>query len=174
MPLFSTNLHLNTGSYMKTTILAAGPTKDALYSKGIELYINRLNHYAPVEFIETPAAKMKGSKPQPEQVAMADYEHFTKHLDQADFIALLDEKGREYTSKSFAGWLQKRQNSGLRQLVLVIGGPYGFAEELRQRAHTSISLSQMTLTHQMVRLLAVEQLYRAHTILRGESYHHDQ
>lgn len=159
---------------MKTTIIAAGPTKDLLYIEGVQRYLGRLKHYAPVDFIETPAARMKGSKPQPELVSQADYEQFKKHLDQADFIVLLDEKGREFSSLGFASWLQKRQNSGLRHLALVIGGPYGFAPELRARANASISLSQMTLTHQMVRLLAVEQLYRAHTILRGESYHHDQ
>lgn len=159
---------------MKTTIIAAGPTKDALYIEGVNLYLNRLKHYAPVEFFETPAPKFKSSKVQPEQVYMSEYAYFKRHLDQADFIALLDEKGREFTSKSFASWLQTRQNSGLKNLVILIGGPFGFAPELRERAHASISLSQMTLTHQMVRLLAVEQIYRAHTILRGESYHHDQ
>ena len=94
-------------------------------------------------------------------------------LQSSDRLVLLDERGKELTSRAFAGYMEKAMASGLRRLVFLIGGPYGFSEEVYGRADDQVSLSKMTFSHQMVRLFAVEQLYRAQTILRGEPYHHD-
>lgn len=93
-------------------------------------------------------------------------------LQPSDYVVLLDERGREHTSEEFARWIEKRLGSGRKRLILVIGGPYGFSEEVYERADELLSLSRMTFTHEMVRLFAVEQLYRSFTILRGEPYHH--
>lgn len=160
---------------MKTTLIAVGGTHDRLYKEAIEHYAKRLQHYAPFSYIETNPLKVKGSKPTPEKVVGEEYRKLIEPLiTNVDFLVLFDEKGKTFTSKQFASWIEKRQISGLRHLAFIIGGPYGFAPELKERANALISLSAMTLTHQMVRLLASEQIYRAHTILRGEPYHHDQ
>jgi 23S rRNA (pseudouridine1915-N3)-methyltransferase len=160
---------------MKTSLIAVGNTHDRLYKEAVDQYASRLKHYTPFEYIETQPLKIKGSKPTPEKVAQEEYRKLIQPLiEGVDFLVLFDEKGKNLTSKQFATWIEKRQVSGLRHLAFIIGGPYGFAPDLKERANALISLSAMTLTHQMVRLLAAEQIYRAHTILRGEPYHHDQ
>ena len=107
------------------------------------------------------------------QQRTAEGEAILRQLTDGDYVALLDERGTEYRSVEFAAWLQKRMNSGMKRLVLVIGGPYGFSEAVYARADTRLSLSKMTFSHQIVRALFAEQLYRAFTILNNEPYHHE-
>jgi 23S rRNA (pseudouridine1915-N3)-methyltransferase len=157
---------------MKITLLTIGKTEEDFLKKGIEQYVKRLKHYIPFEINDIPALK-KTAGMTPETVRQKEAELFVKHLEKADCIILLDERGTEYSSKGFADFLQKRMNTGIREMVFIVGGAWGFAEALHQKADFKISLSKMTFSHQMVRLFFVEQLYRGFTILKGESYHND-
>lgn len=156
---------------MKITLLAIGKTDSKQLHDLIEDYKKRLGHYVrfSLEIIPDPKQTKNLSETLQKQ---AEGEEILKRLITADQVILLDEKGKMNTSEQFAGFLQKKMNSGLKRLVFVIGGPYGFSEEIYARANGKISLSAMTFSHQMVRLFFVEQLYRAFTILRNEPYHH--
>lgn len=138
-------------------------------NEGIQLYHKRVQHYLPVKYDE-----LKDIKTQPtiETQRKAENNLLLKHIEPTDYMVLLDEKGTEFTSVKFAEWMQQLINKNPRAIVFVIGGAYGFEEELRQRANAIISLSKFTFTHEMARLLLMEQLYRSMTILRNESYHH--
>ena len=107
------------------------------------------------------------------RAGIAEYEKRLGQLEAADYVILLDEKGNEYTSKAFADFLAQKMLTSMKRLVFIIGGPYGFSEEVYKRANMKISLSKMTFSHQMVRMIFTEQLYRAMTILKGEPYHHE-
>lgn len=157
---------------MKVVILAVGRTQTAYINEGITRYLDRLRHYLPVELQVIP--DLKQTKTLTEAVQkQKEGELILAALQPGDFVTLLDERGRELTSREFAAQIEERMNRGLRRLVFVIGGPYGFSEAVYGRADSKLSLSRMTMTHEMVRLLFVEQVYRAMTILRGEPYHHD-
>ena len=134
-------------------------------------YYNRLKHYARVEFHVIPDLKNRKALNEQQQRS-AEGQLILKQLAKGDHVILLDEKGRSLSSVDFAKFLQKKMNSGFKQVVFVIGGPYGFSKEVYDRSNETISLSKMTFSHQMVRVFFVEQLYRAFTIIRGESYHH--
>jgi len=160
-----------TAEGMKITLLLSGKTEDEYLTKGITKYTGRLVHYIPFEIIVVPS--LKNSKNLAiEQQKQKESEAFIKSIPAAGYVVLLDEHGKEFTSVAFSEFLQKQINSGVRNLYFIIGGPYGFSNEILQRADQLLSLSQMTFSHQMVRLLFVEQLYRAFTILKNESYHH--
>ena len=135
---------------------------------GIDEYTGRLKHYCDFEMVVIPA--LKGS---PEDVKEREGEQILKQLAKADAVVLLDEHGKEYTSVGFSEMLQKQMNAGTRVLAFVIGGAYGFSKEVYAAATQKMSLSQLTFNHQMVRLFFLEQLYRAHTILRHEKYHNE-
>ena len=137
----------------------------------MEDYTKRLGFYISFELEVIPDIKNAKSLSETQQKKM-EGEEILKRTSSADVLILLDEKGKTYTSEGFSEFLQKKMNSGLKNLVFVIGGPYGFSEEIYQRANGKISLSSMTFSHQMVRLFFIEQLYRAFTILRNEPYHH--
>lgn len=156
---------------MKITVLSIGKTDDSRLRELISMYQDRLKHYGPFEWIELPDIKNVKNLSEAQQKT-AEGQLVLKQLNPADQLLLLDEKGKTYDSVEFSGLLQKKMNSGLKQLVLLVGGPYGFSPEIYQRAQGKISLSKLTFSHQMVRLFLVEQLYRAHTILRNEPYHH--
>ena len=156
---------------MKTELILVGKTADKLYTHGIEDYKQRLTHYMPFGITVIPALKNTKSLSE-EQQKTAEGELILRSLQPSDTVVLLDEHGIERTSIETAAWLEKKQQSA-RRLVFVIGGPYGFSNEVYQRADELISLSRMTFSHQMVRLVFVEQLYRACTIIKGESYHHE-
>ena len=158
---------------MKIVLLAIGKTTESWLSSGIAVYDQRLQRYGNFEYIETEDVKRKGARQDPRLLCEAEAEKVLKLLQPGDHLVLLDEGGREYTSIGLAQWIEKRAVSGLKRLVLVIGGPYGFEEQLKNRAHEKLSLSRLTFSHQMVRLFAIEQIYRAHTILKGEPYHHE-
>jgi 23S rRNA (pseudouridine1915-N3)-methyltransferase len=156
---------------MKIKLLVAGRTEESYLKTGIEEYLRRINFYLPFEIHEIPAPKRGGVMSQ-EQVKTIECQSFEKYLQQGDYIVLLDEKGKEMTSTDFAGFLNRVFNQHIRSLVFIVGGAYGFDEKFKSRVSFKLSLSQMTFNHQMVRLFFTEQLYRALTILKGESYHH--
>ena len=156
---------------MKVTLLVVGKTTDARLQSLIEDYCQWLEHYVSFEFAVVPDIKNAKSLSEA-QLKTAEGMEILRRLSPATDVALLDEHGKEFRSVDFAQWMQKKMASG-KDLTLVIGGPYGFSEDVYARANGSVSLSQMTFNHQMVRLLAIEQLYRAMTILRGEPYHHE-
>jgi 23S rRNA (pseudouridine1915-N3)-methyltransferase len=156
---------------MKITFLTVGKTEDAYLKDGIEKYVKRLKHYTRLEIIELP--ELKNTKAlTPEQQKTKEAEMILKKIGVTDHVILLDENGMELTSKQFAGYLNKKAVSSGVNLVFVVGGPYGFDEQVYQRGNDKLSLSRMTFSHQMVRLFFTEQLYRAFTIIKGEPYHH--
>lgn len=139
---------------------------------GIDEYVGRLKHYCDFELVTIPALKGMGKAPA-EEVKEREGEQILKQLAKADAVVLLDEHGKEYTSVGFAEMLQAHMNRGTRTLAFVIGGAYGFSPSVHAAATQKMSLSQLTFNHQMVRLFFLEQLYRAHTILRHEKYHNE-
>ena len=156
---------------MKITLLVVGKTTDSHIEVLIQEYQKRLTHYLPFTLQIIP--ELKNTKAlTSEQQKQAEGELILRTITPATDLILLDEHGKEYRSIEFADYVQKRMSSG-RDVVFVVGGPYGFSEAVYQRANGKISLSKMTFSHQMVRLFFVEQIYRAMTILRGEPYHHE-
>ena len=156
---------------MRITLVVVGKTADARIQSLIEDYRQRLTHYVPFEFVVVPDIKNAKSLSE-EQLKNAEGEAILRCLTPAMEVVLLDEHGREFRSIEYADWLQKKMGSG-RDLTLIIGGAYGFSKAVYERADGKISLSQMTFSHQMIRIMAIEQIYRAMTILRGEPYHHE-
>ncbi|WP_278869781.1 MULTISPECIES: 23S rRNA (pseudouridine(1915)-N(3))-methyltransferase RlmH [Prevotellaceae] len=156
---------------MKTELIMVGKTVDKLYTKGIGDYQERIGHYMPFNITVIPALKNTKSLSEDQQ-KQAEGELILRLIQPSDTVVLLDEHGAERTSMEMATWLTRKQQTA-RRLVFIIGGPYGFSADVYGRADEKISLSRMTFSHQMVRLIFVEQLYRACTIIRGESYHHE-
>ncbi len=156
---------------MKIKVLAIARTEEAYLREGIELYLNRIKHYLPFEYVEVSDKKI-AKKITAEQQKQREAEIILPMLGSADELYLFDEGGREFDSVGFSDFLQKKMNAGTKTLVLLIGGPYGFSDLLYDRAIGKLSLSRMTFSHQMVRLFALEQVYRALTIIKGEPYHH--
>ena len=157
---------------MKIILHAVGKTNDPHFLAGIDEYARRIRHYLPFDIETVPELKnTKSLSEQQQKEKEADL--LLKAFQSTDRIVLLDEKGREFRSTEFAGWLEKQAGSGCKRLVFVVGGPYGFSPRVYERAHEKISLSRMTFSHQMIRLIFTEQIYRAMTILQGEPYHHE-
>ena len=156
---------------MKVNLLVVGKTVNKELEHMIADYCQRLKHYISFELITLPDLKNTKGLTE-EQIKQAEGELILAKLGPSADVVLLDEHGQEYRSVELAQWMQKKQNAG-RDLWLVIGGPYGFSEAVYGRANGQLSLSKLTFSHQMIRLLVVEQLYRAMTILRGEPYHHE-
>jgi len=156
---------------MKIQLFLTGKTNDPRLQSLIDDYQQRLKHYVPFELVVLPDLKNAKALTE-EQIKAAEGEAILAHLTPAMDVILLDEHGREFRSIEFANYLQKKMTSG-RDLALVIGGPYGFSQAVYERANGKLSLSQMTFSHQMIRIMAIEQIYRAMTILRGEPYHHE-
>ncbi len=156
---------------MTIKLVGIGKTDDPEIQKLTDVYIKRLQFYNKFEYDFIP--DIKNSKNLDEnQQKMKEGELILNKVSPSDFVVLLDENGKQFSSEGFSEYIQKRLNSGLKQLIFVIGGPYGFSEAVYARADSKISLSKMTFSHQMVRLFFTEQLYRAFTILRNEPYHH--
>ncbi len=157
---------------MNIKIIAVGKTDNKALETLIQTYQQRLKHYIKfaIELLpDIKNAKNLSEQQQKEKEGVA----ILKAIAPSSIVVLLDEKGKSYSSVAFSAFLQKKMNSGAKQLVFVIGGPYGFSPAVYQKAQSMLSLSQMTFSHQMVRLFAVEQIYRAFTILKGEPYHHE-
>lgn len=157
---------------MKITLLVVGKTEDKYLIEGIEKYLNRLKHYIGFNLLVIPDIKNTKNLSEAQQKAK-EAELILKQISNLDTVVLMDEKGKKYTSVAFSNYLNKQMIGSVQQLVFVIGGPYGFDESVYKRANGSMSLSDMTFSHQMVRLFFVEQLYRAFSILKGEPYHHE-
>lgn len=156
---------------MKVSFVVVGKTTDKYLMSGIEDYNNRLKRYCSYEYLELSGVKL-GKSASAEEIKRKEEEIILTKLDKSDFLVILDEKGKEFTSKKFGVYLSSHQMKGTKRLVFLIGGAYGFSSKIYERADFKIALSQMTFTHQMVRLIFSEQLYRGFTITRGEKYHH--
>lgn len=157
---------------MKITLLAVGKTDDSRIEQLTQMYVDRLGHYINFDLEIIPDLK-KTKNLSEDQQKNEEGKLILNKLEKSDFVTILDEKGKKYSSMQFAELINKRSVSGLKRLVFIIGGPYGFSPDVYSRANSKLSLSDMTFSHQMVRLFAVEQIYRAFTILRNEPYHHE-
>ena len=157
---------------MDVKLVTVGKTDVRWVKEGLDLYVSRLRHYVPFSLVEIPQLKNVSALTE-EQIKEREGELILRQLNPGDAVYLLDEHGREYRSVDWAEWLGNRLARGGKALVFVIGGAYGFSEAVYARAEGKVSLSRMTFSHQMVRTIFAEQLYRAFTILRGEPYHHE-
>lgn len=157
---------------MKIELAVIGKTSIGYLKQGIDEYIKRLKHYVPFEikYIDDIKNTKNISEDQQKRTEGAK---ILSLLDKSDFVVLLDEHGKEYTSIQYSSYIQKRMLSGTKKVVFVIGGPYGFSQEVYDRANDKISFSKMTFNHEMIRLIFTEQLYRAYTIINHEPYHHE-
>lgn len=156
---------------MKVTLLCVGKTDEGYLREGIEKYQKRLVHYTRFSEVILPDIKNRKTLTE-EQQRDREGELLLKQIDPTDTVVLLDERGQSFSSPEFAAYLEQCSLRNFQHLVFVVGGPYGFCKAVYQRANAKIALSKMTFSHQMVRLFFMEQLYRAHTIMRGEPYHH--
>lgn len=157
---------------MKVTLLTVGKTDRDWVRQGLEIYVSRLRHYIPFTLTEIPELKNVSALSR-EQIKTREGELILKNIRPSDDVILLDEHGKEYSSMQLAGILQDKINYECKDMVFVIGGAYGFSDTVYARANSKISLSKMTFSHQMVRTIFAEQLYRAFTIMKGEPYHHE-
>ena len=157
---------------MKITLLLIGKTDDTNIKLAIEGYEKRLKHYISFEMQVIPDVKNAG-KMNALELKEREGDLILKAIKPSDYFVLLDDKGKQMSSVEYSNYLQKCLNAGMRHLVIVVGGAFGFSNKVYERADMQLSLSRMTFTHQMVRLFFVEQTYRAFTILKGESYHHE-
>ncbi len=157
---------------MKITMLTVGQTEKNWIKEGLDVYVSRLKHYCAFSVNEIPELKNVSSLSR-EQIRKKEGELVLKAVRDSDEVILLDEHGKEYSSTGFAEALERKISLGGRDIVFVIGGAYGFSEEVYRRSNSSISLSKMTFSHQMVRTIFAEQLYRAFTIMKGQPYHHE-
>lgn len=157
---------------MKITLLTVGKTDRDWVRQGLDIYVSRLKHYIPFILNEIPELKNVSALSR-EQIKTKEGELILKNIRPTDDVILLDEHGKEYTSVQMAGILQDKISRSGKDMVFVIGGAYGFSDAVYARANSKISLSKMTFSHQMVRAIFAEQLYRAFTIIKGEPYHHE-
>ena len=157
---------------MEMKLVTVGRTDVPWVREGLDLYVSRLRHYVPFSLVEIPQLKNVSSFSQ-EQIKEKEGELILRQLAPGDTVILLDEHGKEYRSVEWAEWIRKQLSRGGKALVFVIGGAYGFSESVHARCDGNVSLSRMTFSHQMVRTIFAEQLYRAFTILKGEPYHHE-
>lgn len=157
---------------MKVVLVAVGKTDVPWVKEGLDTYISRIGHYVPFSLDEIPELKNAASMSR-EQIKLKEGELLLKRFKPSDHVVLLDEHGRKFRSVDFAGWIEDRMSHSASDLVFVVGGAYGFSPAVYERANGKISLSDMTFSHQMVRTIFAEQLYRAFTIIKGEPYHHE-
>ncbi|TAL63236.1 MAG: 23S rRNA (pseudouridine(1915)-N(3))-methyltransferase RlmH [Bacteroidetes bacterium] len=152
---------------MTITLICTGKTSEKYVSEGMRLYTDRLKHYCKCSLVEIEAGNGEAN-----QIRKKETGYILKRVSEKDFLILLDAEGKEITSTGFADLLKHHQNISTKHLVFVLGGAYGFSEEVYKRSNLKIALSKMTFPHQLVRIIFLEQLYRAFTILKGEKYHH--
>lgn len=157
---------------MKITLLTVGKTEKDWVRQGMDIYVSRLKHYIPFSVVEIPELKNVSALTK-DQIKTREGELILKNIRPTDYLVLLDERGKEYTSVELAKVIQDKISYVGKDIVYVIGGAYGFSDAVYQRADSKMSLSRMTFSHQMVRAIFVEQIYRAFTIMRGEPYHHE-
>lgn len=157
---------------MNIDLVVIGKTDSTPVQTLIDTYLKRLNFYVKFRVLVLPDIKNTKNL-SVESQKRQEGELLLRQFEQGDYVMLLDERGAEFRSVQFADWVQRRMNSGLKRLCVVIGGPYGFSREVYDRADDKVSLSKMTFSHQLIRVLFVEQLYRSFTIIRNEPYHHE-
>lgn len=157
---------------MKISLFVVGKTNHSYLSPGIDDYTKRINHYIPFNIQYIADAKNPKSLSQSQQ-KQAEGQNLLNAFDKSDYVVLLDERGKEFTSKDFSSFIEKKMQTVAKRLVFVVGGPYGFSDDVYQRANEKISLSKMTFPHDLIRLVFTEQLYRSFTIMNNEPYHHD-
>lgn len=157
---------------MNIELIVVGKTDSKEVDALVDMYVKRINFYNRFTITYIPDIRNSKNLSQAQQKS-AEGEAILRLLEPSDRVVLLDEKGSEFRSLEYADWLQKRMNSGVKRLVFIIGGPYGFSDAVYSRANEKISLSKMTFSHQIIRAIFAEQLYRAFTILRNEPYHHE-
>lgn len=156
---------------MKIQLIAVGKTTDRATTQLIERYVSRIGHYCPFEYVELPDARRRTADV--DVVKRLEGETILSKITNADRLVLLDERGQQYTSRQFAATIENAMVTLPRNLVYVIGGPFGFSQAVYDRSDAMLSLSKMTFPHELIRPFFVEQIYRAFTIIRGEKYHHD-
>lgn len=156
---------------MQIVFLTVGKTTETYLLKGMEEYEKRLKKYIKFSRVEIPEIKRAKGLSENE-LKNREGQEILKHLKGGDYLILLDENGKSFSSEKFADHLQRKMNAGFKRLVFVIGGPYGFSDEVYGKGNEKLALSAMTFTHQMVRLFFIEQIYRGFTILRNDPYHH--
>ena len=157
---------------MQIELIVVGKTDSKEVGALVEMYLKRINHYCRMAITTLPDIRNTKSLTTAQQ-SRSEGERILALVQESDFVVLLDERGAEHRSVEFAEWMGKRMSSGLKRLVFVIGGPYGFSEEVYRRANQQISLSRMTFSHQIVRAIFMEQIFRAFTFLNYEPYHHE-
>lgn len=157
---------------MKITLLTVGKTDKDWVKQGMDIYLSRLKHYIPFSVVEIPELKNVSALTK-DQIKAREGELILKNVRPADDLILLDERGKEYASVELAKVIQDKITYAGKDIVFVIGGAYGFSDTVYSRANSKISLSRMTFSHQMVRAIFIEQIYRAFTIMKGEPYHHE-
>lgn len=157
---------------MKILLLSVGKTDDAFFAHIIELYRKKVNFYIHFETETVPDIR-KTKKLSEKEQKIREGNHLLKALQPGDYVVLLDDKGKQYSSVEFSRFIERKMHSVPKRLVFIAGGPYGFSQEIYHLAQEKLSLSGMTFTHQMVRMIFAEQLYRAMTILNNEPYHHE-
>lgn len=157
---------------MKITLLTVGKTDKDWVRQGVDIYVSRLKHYIPFSIVEIPELKNVSALSK-DQIKSKEGELILKNIRPTDDVILLDEKGKQYTSVELAKIIQDKISYAGKDIIFIIGGAYGFSDAVYQRANSKLSLSKMTFSHQMVRAIFAEQIYRAFTIMRGEPYHHE-
>lgn len=157
---------------MKVRLILVGKTVESYLRKGIDVYVERLKHYVPFEIVEIPELRQVSALTR-DQIKVREGELILKLIRESDDLILLDEHGARFTSVAWARHLEQKLAHSSRDIVFVVGGSYGFSQAVYGRSNSMLSLSDMTFSHQLVRLLFVEQLYRAFTIIKGEPYHHE-
>jgi 23S rRNA (pseudouridine1915-N3)-methyltransferase len=157
---------------MNIDLIVVGKTDSSAVAEIVSLYAKRISHYARFSVVMLPDVKNTGKMAASTQ-KRAEGEMLLKQFAPDDYVVLLDDKGAAYSSMEFAGWLQRRLNSGARRICFVVGGPYGFSKEIYARANEAVSLSRMTFSHQIVRAIFAEQLYRAFSNINNLPYHHE-
>lgn len=157
---------------MNIKLIVVGKTEKSYFSEAENEYLSRLKHYIKVNYITIPELK-KTKNLSPSQITTKEGELILKHLNSTDDVWLMDEKGKQKTSVQFSDFLQKKMNQGIKDLVFIIGGAYGFSDEIYSKYPSKFSLSNMTFSHQMIRTFLLEQIYRGMTILKGQPYHNE-
>lgn len=157
---------------MKITLMTVGKTDKDWVRQGLDIYVSRLKHYIPFSIVEIPELKNVSALSK-DQIKSKEGELILKNIRPTDDVILLDEKGKQYTSVELAKIIQDKISYAGKDIIFIIGGAYGFSDAVYQRANSKLSLSKMTFSHQMVRAIFAEQIYRAFTIMRGEPYHHE-
>ena len=157
---------------MNIKLIVVGKTDKSYFVDAENEYLNRLKHYIKVNYIVIPELK-KTKNLSPDQITTKEGELILKHLNPTDEVWLMDEKGKQKSSVQFSDFLQKKMNQGIKDLVFIIGGAYGFSDEMYKKYPSKFSLSNMTFSHQMIRTFLLEQIYRGMTILKGQPYHNE-